>query len=273
MSEQTRNLNQHDPECAAALELVAAYALGATDPDETLLVERKLQDCPDVAAELAEYQSFTTAMLYSAPPVQPPAGLEKAILAAAVRPAPAKPSIAPTPPAGRERRSLFLNPRFSAALAAAAVLLLVLSNLFWLSQLNGLRDQQDRLQTQVEEQNTTLSLLAAPEANRLQLTAQSGSQGTVSVTWAPTQDQQSWYVLLYARQMPVLSPDKAYQLWLIRGNEYISAGVFQVDADGNTLWTFESKQPIGRFEALGVTAEPAGGSPAPTSPPVALGNI
>jgi len=45
-------MNKH---CDEIRELLAAYSMGATDPEETALVERHLPDCPEAVAELAEY--------------------------------------------------------------------------------------------------------------------------------------------------------------------------------------------------------------------------
>ncbi len=53
--------NKH---CDEIRELLAAYSMGATDPEETALVERHLPDCPDAIAELSEYLALNEAMLY-----------------------------------------------------------------------------------------------------------------------------------------------------------------------------------------------------------------
>jgi anti-sigma factor RsiW len=157
MSEDRRNLNRPlaaDPECEAALELVPAYCLGATDPAETAFVEAKARTCPEVAAELAEYRLMTDALLFSAPLVEPPTHLGAKLLAQIALPAkqetPTQPALRPTPrtlPAAVEKppsieprpKKLLTLPRLSAAVAAAAVVLLIASNLLWSAQLNDLR--------------------------------------------------------------------------------------------------------------------------------------
>jgi len=47
-----------------------------------------------------------------------------------------------------------------------------------------------------------------------------------------------------------------YQLWLIREGTRVSGGVFRVDERGNGRLLVESPEPLERYEAVGVTAEP-----------------
>ncbi|MEA2207513.1 MAG: Anti-sigma-K factor rskA, partial [Blastocatellia bacterium] len=55
--------------------------------------------------------------------------------------------------------------------------------------------------------------------------------------------------------------ERTYQLWLIKGEEPVSAGTFQV-SDG--LVMFETAKSIDGYSAAAVTVEPEGGSPTPT---------
>jgi len=58
-------------------------------------------------------------------------------------------------------------------------------------------------------------------------------------------------------------------VWLTRAGEAPrSAGLFTVDEAGSGALVFEIAEPIESFNRVGVTAEPAGGSPGPTSAPV-----
>src|SRR5262245_31958404 len=69
-------------DCEVLRELLPAYSLGATDPDETRLVESLLEKCPDAASELADYKMLAEKMLFSAPPAKPPTHLKGKLLAA-----------------------------------------------------------------------------------------------------------------------------------------------------------------------------------------------
>jgi anti-sigma-K factor RskA len=66
---------------------------------------------------------------------------------------------------------------------------------------------------------------------------------------------------------------KVHQVWLIQGNSPISAGFLSVDAGGQGVLLLESDQPIGSFDALGVSIEPEGGNPEPKGDIVILGNL
>jgi len=46
------------PSCEELLALIPAYAIGATDPEETRLVEAHLTACPELAAELKAFQAL-----------------------------------------------------------------------------------------------------------------------------------------------------------------------------------------------------------------------
>jgi len=58
-------------------------------------------------------------------------------------------------------------------------------------------------------------------------------------------------------------------VWLTRaGAAPRSAGLFTVDEAGSGALVFETAEPVESFNRVGVTAEPAGGSPGPTSAPI-----
>jgi anti-sigma-K factor RskA len=66
--------------------------------------------------------------------------------------------------------------------------------------------------------------------------------------------------------MPVTAGN-VYQLWLVDGERLESAGIFVTDAEGRGFGVVRASAPVTGFEQLWITAEPPGGSPAPTSDP------
>ena len=66
--------------------------------------------------------------------------------------------------------------------------------------------------------------------------------------------------------LATLSDDEAYALWYITGEQISPAGLFTVDADGQTVQVLEGEFVAGTI--VGVTVEPASGSPQPTSEPI-----
>ncbi len=68
--------------------------------------------------------------------------------------------------------------------------------------------------------------------------------------------------------MPQLASDQTYELWFVRGETPIAAGLFETDAAGHATAVLEGEFRPG--DVIAVTVEPAGGSPdgTPSSAPV-----
>ena len=278
MSQQERNLT----DCETLSELIPAYSVGATDPEETALVERLLPLCPEAAVELDEYLAMGQALLHSVPAVQPPASLHDKLMAAVaapaqtttIRPEPSltrvKPSVAPVTAPSQPR---VMRPnRWIAAVAVAAAALLIVSNIYWVNQVNGLRQQQETVTALLRNQEDALASLGTGRANRVQLVStdtQSQNDVLATVLWTP----QSPTALIYSDNLPMLSSDKTYQVWLIRGTQPISAGVFQLDSQGVGVLIFNSAQPMTDFNAVAISTEPSGGSDQPTTTPIAAAQL
>jgi anti-sigma-K factor RskA len=177
-------------------------------------------------------------MLAAVPQVTPPARALESLLGAIREDAP---FIMVEP-----RRS----PRRWGLLIAAAVLLLVTNALWWLWAQTQI-DDTGRLDDNV--QWVTFTPLIDDGAP------------SIVVIW----DVRTGTATLYSEDLPPIDADQSYQLWLQRGDERISAGVFQQDADGRGVLVFDPPAPLGTYTGMGITPEPLGGSPAPTSSPVA----
>jgi anti-sigma-K factor RskA len=156
-----------------------------------------------------------------------------------------------------------------AGAAAAAVVLLTALNLYWIQQNLALHQQINQLITEraaeKQAENGILVLLASDERLAIDLpAAQENSQANAEVLWDPAVS----VAMLYAKAFPALPPDKVYQLWLTSNGQRQSGGLFTVDPNGTGVLLFPISQPLDNLESMGVTPEPAGGSPGPTAPPV-----
>ncbi|MBK9123715.1 MAG: anti-sigma factor [Chloroflexi bacterium] len=129
------------------------------------------------------------------------------------------------------------------AAAAAAVLLLIVTNVFWMSRPPAPELREVNLPTAAEGEAT-------------------GATGRV--IWTAGEGE----AVLIAQNFPELTPDAAYQAWVRRGETLTSLGVFRVDDTGRGALTFDATLLGDSFDILGVTREPLGGSPGPTSGPV-----
>jgi len=266
--------------CDQIHELIPAYSVGATDADENARFAKELAGCPDAAKTLASYADFADQLLYAVTPVAPPSSLEARLLAAmqhgapiaanlsAPRTATAESPLPSQPPAQRTWAFTWHRSPIWALTSAAILLILVGLNLYLLGQNQKLQQQYEALlaiQMQARQQNALHSLFASDTRQTIGLpAAQENSQASAEIIWDPTLD----VAMLYATSFPPLTQGQVYQLWLTRAGQRASGGLFTVDSDGTGVLIFPPGQRLDQLDSMGVTTEPSGGSPGPTSPPV-----
>lgn len=225
-------------------DLIPGYALGCLDSTDADAVRAHLASCEDCRRELASFARVVDGLAAAVPAVDPPPALEKRLREALGRPA------------------AVTRGRFAAAIArrpwlsVAAVLLV-----FFLGAGNVL-------------QWTGILPARGPRGNGPLLTiplegvgAGHGAFGTVVL------DRNDRDGVMAVTGMPALQPGQQYQLWLVRGSERRSAGVFSVDGEGYGTLVMTVPADFRDFRALGVSVEPAGGSAAPTGPRVMGGAL
>ncbi|MFD8809407.1 anti-sigma factor domain-containing protein, partial [Streptomyces sp. NPDC059597] len=103
-------------------------------------------------------------------------------------------------------------------------------------------------------------VLAAPDA-RTATVRVAGGTGTVVVS--AERDR----AVFVASGMPAPPDGKVYELWFDDGGAMRSAGLMNPVLRSQTVLM---RGPVGGASGVGVTVEPAGGSPRPTGAPVAL---
>ncbi len=146
------------------------------------------------------------------------------------------------------------------------------------SEINGLQaantqlqQTNEALQQQAETNQELLALIAGTDPQRVvQLPGTEESPDAVG-TFFLSQDNQGVLVL---RNLKPLSSEQTYQLWLIPAEGPAApAGLLAVQPSGSTWLTVDVPLETQNFVAVGVSVEPAGGSPAPTGPIVLLGTV
>jgi anti-sigma-K factor RskA len=252
------NNRQQAHDCDAILEIIPDYAFGLTDLEATRWVEAQMANCPEAAAQLADYRRLQAEMRASVAQIEPPPQLGERLMAA----------IAPLPvkrPALRRR----LQPAW--LIAAAAVIALLLTNLYWLTRATDLAQQRDALVAQARNQDTKAFVLTSTSGLRwVRLPpAEENAQASAFMMW----NAESEIGLLYAHGFPKLVVGKTYQLWLTRGAERANAGTFRVDEDGKGALLFHISGPIDNFTWARITAEPENGSDQPTGTVVVNGEL
>lgn len=102
---------------------------------------------------------------------------------------------------------------------------------------------------------------SAPDAEQAEVRLDSGA--TATAHWSGEVGK----AVLVASGLDDLGADKSYELWFVRGDQPIAAGVFDAD-DGKATALLE--QPMQAGDVIAVTIEQAGGSPSgsPTTDPI-----
>jgi hypothetical protein len=131
-----------------------------------------------------------------------------------------------------------------------------------------LRANDQALIQQIDIQNQALALLTVPDSHRAVLSAEGSQSRGVLLLRATTPE-----AVLIVLDLPVLQPDRAYQLWLVRDGGRDNGGVFQVDARGFGILRIQAPMPFASYQRVGITEEPASGSPGPTTARVIGGKL
>ena len=76
------------------------------------------------------------------------------------------------------------------------------------------------------------------------------------------------FAVLVIGGMDPLPDGSAYQLWLVDDGERQDGGVFTVDESGWAQVQVWPSRSLGEIDQIGITVEPASGSPWPTSDPL-----
>ena len=252
-----------------------ALALGALDSNDEPSALAELRASDAARDELRSLEDVVGDLGLAAPQVAPSPDLRARILAATAQQA---------PPLSLEAER---NRRTSAGLwagaAAAALLILVLGASAY-SQWSTAQDRGDRISALQAE----LDLQAVRIAQLEQAATSAGAfvdfeQPLVWTELAPatggaespgflarTPDGEAAYLVLTGVDV---DPAHVFQAWLIEDGP-VSVGTFRPDASGLGFLILEhSGGPVHAFSLIGVSVEPPGGSPQPTTDPIIVAEI
>lgn len=117
-------------------------------------------------------------------------------------------------------------------------------------------------QRQLARQDTIARLIENPQAAHA-LTDTDLDTGATGTIYA---DPAGNAALVLVSRLPALPPDQQYQLWLFtESGDRVSGGLFTVGADGTGQALIAAPRTFTEYWAVAISAEPTGGSPAPTS--------
>lgn len=237
--------------------LTGAYALHALPDDESTAFERHLTGCEPCAEETAEL-SATAARLGLAVASTPPAALRAQVLRRITGVRQETPGRRPQNRTALARlRSRTLSRWALAACLAAATALG--GTAVWQHQRAEDARAQARHATQASDE--IAAVLAAPDARTRAAGLAGGATGTVVVS--RDRDRAVFVVSGMARP----PGGKVYQLWFDDGGTMRSAGLMN---PARTDQAVLLQGTVDGSSGMGITVEPDGGSPHPTSAPLAL---
>ena len=243
---------------------LALYAFGTLEGDDRVAVEAHLRDCPACQRELERLRGDVALLAFSASGARPPARSRERLLADVAREArrpPARPA--------RKRSWWSALQWATAATVLALFFLLIRQNVMLRKQVNRLESSSANQQQQLLQARQLISALSGPEADHFLLVASK----------SPPQPQgravylaKSGTLVFLASNMPLLPPEKTYQLWLIPvSGAPIPAGVFRPNAEGSGSVVEPPLAQGIQAKTFAVTVEPKEGSQAPTSQPIMVG--
>ncbi|MEV7548754.1 anti-sigma factor [Amycolatopsis sp. NPDC089917] len=232
--------------------LTGAYAVDAVPEEEAEAFEKHLRGCPACAQEVKEFQE-TAARLGSALGTVPPPRLRVATLTQVAQTRQWPPLVAAVRSTRPAKRPPVRMALWGAAAAAVGALV------FGLVTANT-EQGTEPAQQQLASVN---SVLTAPDSS----TIKGAVPGTTTVVTSRSQGK----IVVLAGDLPPLAPGKAYQVWLIGKSGVHSAGLLADDGPHRTRPVLADLP--GGIDRVGITAEPAGGSVAPTVPAVVMVNL
>lgn len=249
--------------CEQCEEVLASYLLRALELEEARAVTAHLATCPNCQASREVYETVLNQLAHMVPQHEPPAEVYQHLLAAALEEPPQTVRVSRV--SGPQQT--FWSPRWAWVLTAASVLL-CLGMGWWTWQMRQevvlvQRTLQD-LQQRFALQRQALTLISTPEMRSVTLRGDAASGQARGVLWLQPADVQA---LLVVQDLPPLQAHKTYQLWLVWGDrQRDNGGLFRVDEHGFGMLQITAPRPLATYRAVGITEEPAGGSPGPTSP-------
>jgi anti-sigma-K factor RskA len=267
--------------CSEFKEAAWAYALGALEGRERTELEQHLREpiehenCRD---ELDRAFRTASALGELAPATQPPKDAWTKIQARIAEQG--------------EAEVLPLRRRWipwTAALVAAAACVVLLAKAWsyrsavieknaQLSQMASIAAEREACRQELQAirqasdmQRAALALLELPSTRLVPLGPTPGSQSPSHGSALLNVQQQRAMVLISALAPTV---GKDYELWIIRANTPIPAGILKPGRDGRVIAEVDpALLRAGQPDVFAVTVEPPGGSPAPTSAPFLAGQV
>jgi len=232
------------------IDTLPAFVLDALTADEKDKVAEHLATCPVCLAEFTRLQQVADELPLAVMQTMPPPVIKENLMRAIHSSQIKSPGATDQLPFWERLRNI-LRVQLP-AYGLALIVLLVLGNLLLWRQVN---------------------LTGRTTSTPMRVIALANTQNSAKAIGTLVMDPEGKYGTLVVDNLPVLDPAKQYQIWLLKGTERTSGGVFSVNSEGYASLEIIAALPLVSYDAIGVTIEPYGGSPGPTGAKVLGGDI
>ena len=244
--------------------LAGAYAMDAVPQPDRAAFERHLAECEPCRQEVRGLREATAA-LAAATAVQPPAAFRETALLAAGRTRQLPPPAAAPPPSWRALRwrghgVRGWRPRLGVMLAGAVACVLAVVAVAAGISAYGMHSRLDQDQG---HDHAVAMVLGAPDAKMMSAPVATGGTATVVMS------HRERALVFTAADLRVLPSSESYELWLMGPAGNRPAGMINVSGRGKMAGPMVVSG-LSAGDSVGLTVEPAGGSPQPSSRPVVV---
>ena len=236
-------------------ELLGLYALDVADESERAAVEAHLPACARCRALLDGYQESVHRLPNMLPLMSPPLRVRAGLLRA-------------LPHRGRLNASRLWvagGVGVAASLVVGVALGVGIVALQLGDQVKETRAETAKLEEMMRQERVVSYWAASPDTEVLVLKATTEGDRSYAMLMGPSSGR---FAVLVAGGMKKLGPGRAYQLWLTTDGQRASGGTFMVDESGWAQLQLRPQAPVEELHGVGITEEPEGGSPRPTTEPV-----
>lgn len=270
-------------------DLLAAYALNALEPHERDFVARNLPRRPEWRRELEEYEAVATALAHAPEEVDVPLRARARILAAVDaiesdvplgdRPRVAwnavLPSILDNTPTPEPKSRWSVLPKVALATSMPATVVAIIFAMYTVIIHNRFSDQQSELAAYQQKQGETAEVLTSGPASRevIDLTVTRDAplaRGSLFI------DKLENAAMLVARDLPALSDEEAYVVWVVTdgfGTEYGRIGELEPDESGTAQIVVAPPDDFEHYVRIVVTREESSDTAQPSGPEVMSAGI
>jgi len=272
-------------DCREAEEFQGPYLLGALGSRDRWRLESHLDGCRDCRIRLRGEGETVTRLAFTVPPLEVPSHVKQRLLA---RVDADLQTAKPVTRAVRMRRFWGVASSHPARAAAAVLILgLVLSGLWFNTRLSHISKENAEMTGQLESVAEGEAKVLKMVSDQRYLTSMTAAPGvSVNMLWGTEDSSRAWGMIaccavsnsgvtaiLAVLNLPPLPNDQVYQVWLVKGGQKHSAGIFTVDATGYGQTVLLPVIPFHQIEAIVVTVEPSEGSSWPTGMKVLNGDL